>query len=512
MHKLKKAIFNHQNKNFNTAKNYYKNHLLENKNDVEAIFSYSILLFEMGNIDEAIKIIDRAIFINPANIKFLNNRAFYFFSLNSYQKSLNDYYKIISIDPKNDETLNNIGRIYNKIFNYSDAINCFDKAIKINNKKYYYFYNRGNSYLKINKSQLAINDFIKSITLNPRHFKSFHNMALAYEQELNIDMAMQNYKKSIEINPKYYESYLGLAYSHLIKGNFSEGWYFHEYRSYLGVLDNNSLNGKKWMGEKIPDDKTLLIYHEQGLGDTLQFCRYLKLFNKVGFKIIFLVQEPLINLVRSLKCNIEITTKSINHLQYDFHCPLMTLPLIFQTKLNNIPFSNKYLDIPIDKTDKWKKIIGPKDKIRVALAWRGNPKHQNNSKRSYQITEYISLFNEKYEWISLHHDHTAHEKEHLSKSNIKIFNDIQFDFDDAAAICNLVDYIITVDTSFAHLGGALGKKTFVMLPYFPDYRWLLDTSSSPWYSSLKIFRHTKKTTWRELLLDAINEINEQSIL
>ena len=506
MNNLKQAILNHQKKNFIEAKKYYEAHLFEHKGDYDAQSNLSILFYEMGNFNDAIKLISKTIEIDPNNIKYLNTRAYFYFLQKNYDQSIYDYVRITKIYPNHVESLNNIGRAYNRKLEFQTAIIFFDQAIKINNKKYYFFYNRGIAYLKLNNFQEAIHNFKISITLNPNHNKSYHNLAIAHEELLNIEEAAKNYEKSIELNPNFYDSYLGLALNYLLKGNYPVGWRLHEYRSKLGLLNNENLIGKKWVGEDLPDNKKLLIYHEQGLGDTIQFCRYLKLLSKKKFKVIFQVQKPLVNLMNSLDCDIEITSQPSNVLKYDFHCALMSLPLIFKTTTQNIPTFDYYLKASKEKIEKWNKILGKKNKLRVGLAWRGNPKNQNNKKRSYEIAKNISLFNDKFEWLSLHNDHSKSEKEILNKFNVKNLEELQSDYDDVAAICHLVDCVITVDTSYAHLAGALGKKTLLLLPYSPDFRWFINKNFSPWYSSIKIFRQSNKFLWKEVILDAINSI------
>lgn len=507
---LEEAIRYQKNKEFEKAKIIFDQILIHNSNNPQLLSQYSILLFEMGLLDKAIENITKALSFDASELNFLNNRAYYYFIKRDFDKSLIDYESILKLNPLHDDTFNNIGRVFNKKQKFEEAINQFNQAIKINPNKYHYYYNRGNSYLRINKNDEAIEDFTYAIKLNKSHYKSYHNRALAFENLLKFDKAIDDYCHSIQIS-NYNESLIGLSFVYLIKGDYQKGWELHERRFLSNEFKKlNKFENKEKLWSGAPEDlneKTILIHHEQGLGDTIQFCRYLKGFKDMNCKVVVKVQKPLVDLIQSLDSEFTVIPHDHSFLDYDYYCPIMSLPYAFRANGYEIPNQTPYLDIPSIKVEQWESLLGPKNKLRIGLAWRGNPNQKNDFKRSFKIEDTYDLFTDQFEWISLHNDLTSSEKETIKKSNIKDTQDRQSSFMDVAAICKNVDILLTVDTSYAHLAGSLNKQVLLMIPYYPDFRWLLDRTDTPWYPNTNLIRHSQNSTWREIIQETVRKIS-----
>ena len=477
------------------------------QNDIEALNLYATILFKNKNFEKAIEVISKAISISSENLVLLNNRAHFLIKNNEFDKSLNDLNKILKLMPKNDENLNNIGRVFLKKRQYLEAISYFDKAIKINPTKNYYFYNKAITLFKLTKYEDSIIYFNKSIELKPDHIKSYHNRGLAYQEILELDKALKDHDFVIQQTEDFFESHFAKSYIHLIRGEYELGWKFFEYRrNKINLIDDhpNLLKSKLWLGDNELKDKTILLFSEQGLGDTIQFSRYLKFFKPMGAKVTVQVQESLIELIKSIEPSFTYISEKNHDMFYEYHCPLMSLPLAFKTNLKNIPKEFPYLSISESKTEKWNKEMDLIKKHKIGLSWRGNPNNANDYKRSIKLEQIIDQLSDEYHWIFLNKNLEKEEENLINSPSITISDDKNFF--DLACICENLDLIITVDTSIAHLAGALGKKVILLLPYYPDFRWLLEIKNSPWYPTIKIYRQDEKKDWKKTFKEAVDDL------
>jgi hypothetical protein len=268
------------------------------------------------------------------------------------------------------------------------------------------------------------------------------------------------------------------------------------------IVGKRLVDKPTWLGKESLQGKTILIYGEQGLGDFIQFCRYVKLVSDLGAKVILETPEALAGLMESLEGISQLVIKGEEFPIYDYQSPLLSLPLAFHTNLNSIPNAVGYinLDHHLNKTMEWKARLGSKLKPRVGLVWSGNPRHKNDHNRSLLLRDIFPFLPNQFEYISLQKEVREVDKLTLD-SNPLILNFASYlnDFLDTAALIDNLDLVITVDTSVAHLSGALGKKTLLLLPYVADWRWLLDREDSPWYPSMKLYRQHAIGDWNSVL-------------
>jgi hypothetical protein len=255
-----------------------------------------------------------------------------------------------------------------------------------------------------------------------------------------------------------------------------------------------------WLGVESLDNKTILIYAEQGLGDTIQFCRYAPLVAQLGAKVILEVQRPLVKLLKSLEGITKIIARGDTLPAFDFQCPLLSLPLAFKTELNSIPLVSQHIISGSEKIIKWQTRLGKKAKLLVGLIWSGSTTHKNDHNRSLTLNQLISYLPSQHQYICLQKELRDIDKVVLAKnSHIQFYGDELTDFTDTAVLCELIDVVISVDTSVAHLAGTLGKQTWILLPFSPDWRWLLDRDDSPWYPSVKLYRQERIGDWDSVL-------------
>ena len=303
---------------------------------------------------------------------------------------------------------------------------------------------------------------------------------------------------------------MGRSLALLLKGDLITGWEVYEWRwkADCHTSPNRNFPQPLWLGFEDIAGKTILLHAEQGLGDTIQFCRYAKLVKERGAFLVLEIPKSLLGLLSGLKGVDEFVEKGKALPVFDYHCPLMSLPLAFKTTLKNIPHPTPYLAAKPQKREEWTHRLGRKEKTRVGLVWSGSTSHNNDQNRSITLQQLLPHLPEHFEYLSLQKEVREVDKPVLEVSEIRYYNEELKDFSDTAALCELMDLVISVDTSVAHLAGALGKSTWVLLPYAPDWRWQLDREDSPWYGSMKLYRQDKTLEWSRVLNQIALDLTE----
>jgi hypothetical protein len=359
----------------------------------------------------------------------------------------------------------------------------------------------------------ALSSYDKAISLHEDYAEAYSNRGTVLEELKRLDEALSSYEKAISINKDYAEAYWNSSICYLLAGNFNEGWARYEWRwqskSISKTAGIRKFSQPLWLGTEVLKDQTIFLYAEQGLGDTIQFSRYVSLVAGLGAKVVLEVQPSLVKLLSYLEGISQIISKGDKLPNFDYQCPLMSLPLAFKTELKTIPSVSKNISTDEKKVEKWQAILGEKTKPRVGIVWSGAVNHKNDLQRSLKLSQLITHLPSDYEYLSLQKEISDVDKEVLIECcKIKHFGDDLKDFTDTAALCELIDIVISVDTSVAHLAGTLGKNTWVLLPYSPDWRWLLDRNDSPWYSSVKLYRQEKINDWESALVNIESDLKK----
>ncbi|MBU6461900.1 MAG: hypothetical protein KGK01_13430 [Bradyrhizobium sp.] len=295
-------------------------------------------------------------------------------------------------------------------------------------------------------------------------------------------------------------------------GNFEAGWAGREVRWRVPDLPifRFKFSQPMWLGQAAIVGKTILIHVDEGLGDTIQFVRYVPMVAALGARVVLVVADPLYPLLSSMAGVAECLPLSQKTMPaFDLYCPISSLPLAFGTKLDTIPCATPYLPSPaIDRIQAFEDRLGAHEELRVGLVWAGNPKHKNDSNRSVAPRMLAPLLDLDATFVSLQKDARPDDTAWLAQRGvINLAGDIA-DFADTAALVSCLDLVISVDTSVAHLAGALGCPTWILLPYTPDYRWLLDRDDSPWYPTMRLFRQTESREYTSVLDRVRSELKE----
>ena len=462
----------------------------------------AINLHLSGNNVEASKAYNSVLVLEPSNLIALNNLASLLNVSGEYEKAKLLLNRALHIKPDYIDALNNLGISMKLSKEFNEAVKIFEKIINLKPDFIKALINLGNCFQSLNRFEDALKIYKKASIIHPESTEVLYNEATCLN-ELNFhSQAILNYKKILKINPDFTEAKWNLAFIQLLKGNYKDGWKNHEIRKKRDKTKNDYLKlieDKNWIGKENLKDKTIYILSEQGLGDYIQFCRYLPMLKNLGAKIIVNTPKSLDKIIRTMK--VELThIDELKEIKFDYNCLLLSLPLALNTTLETIPNETPYLFTPKDKKDYWKEKLGNKLRKRIGLMWNGNPENENNHNRSINLKKLIKLFDLPYEFHSLQINHNKFELEIIKKhENLFIHENEIKGFDKTAGLIESMDLIISVDTSVAHLSGALNKKVWILLAYTPDYRWLLNQENSPWYPSAKLYRQSKKANWDNVI-------------
>jgi tetratricopeptide (TPR) repeat protein len=352
----------------------------------------------------------------------------------------------------------------------------------------------GNSLMALGRYEEALPWFDYAVARRNDLAYGFKSKAIALERLGRFEEAMMAYRQATLADPNEAESAWSLALLQLLAGDFAAGWAGREaarWRIPTLAAGYPKLSKPLWRGEESVEGKTILLCPDEGLGDTIQFARYVPMLVARGARVILGVQDELFPLLSNLAGLTYCIPRSGGTVPaYDLHCPITSLPSIFETRLESIPAETPYLPSPAgDRIAAWEQRLGARGRTRVGLVWSGNARHNNDRNRSIALRELAPILDVDATFISLQKDVRAEDLPALrERTDIVDLTAQLSDFAETAALVSCLDLVITVDTSVAHLAGALGCVTWILLPHAPDYRWLLHRDDSPWYPSVRLFR------------------------
>ncbi len=433
----------------------------------DAAFRCGFLLDRLERPAEAISCFDLGDRLKPNQAVVLEMRAIALQKLKRFEEALADNKRAHALNPGNADTCNNIGAILQSLGRDAEALTWFDKAL----------------------------------ALRPHFLVALTNKAASLGQFHRFDEAEAIYRHIKTIDPDCVQADWDLSLLHMLTGNFEAGWAGREARWRVHRVNYPKFSQPMWRGQESIADKTILICADEGLGDSIQFARYVPMLAARGARVILAVDDAAYPLLSALPGVAESFPKSAGAFPaFDMHCPMSSLPLAFATRLDTIPADIPYLPAPApDRVQAWDNRLGPRSKLRVGLVWSGNPKHSNDHNRSVTLQTLSRLFDVDATFVSLQKDARPADQAVLAQTDIVDLTAELTDFNETAALIACLDLVITVDTSVAHLAGALGCPTWILLPYTPDYRWLLDRNDSPWYPTVRLFRQTAARDYAQVL-------------
>jgi tetratricopeptide (TPR) repeat protein len=502
------------------------------------LLSLGAILRQQGRLEEALLVFDKALQLKPDAAELWQRRANILVDLNRQDQALRDFQQALALSPHDRDAAYNCGSMLLHLERLEEAIACFDLCEQWQPGHWPTLQKRALVLYGLERFEEALADISLAHALDPTRADICNNAAIFLERLGRYDKAVSWFDRALERQPDYpsastnkaatltnlhrfaeafavydeikvrypdhAEAEWGSSLLHLLTGNFEAGWAGREVRYKHPDLQiaKFAFDQPIWLGKEPIDGKTILIQVDEGLGDTIQFARYVPMVAAKGARVVLVVSDALCPLLSELdgvsQC---LPLGSASLPAFDMYCPISSLPLAFGTTLETIPCATSYLPAPAEpRVAAWEARLGPHDRLRVGLVWSGNPKHKNDHNRSLPLRAFSSILDLDATFVSLQKDARPDDKATLREHDALIDpSDHLTDFVETSALISCLDLVITVDTSVAHLAGALGRPTWILLPYTPDYRWLLDREDSPWYPSARLFRQTESRDYASVL-------------
>ena len=410
---------------------------------------------------------------------------------------------MLLLNPQDYNTHYNMGVVLKSLQRYFEAERHYQKAIQLTPKNSDLYNALGNLLLETGRIENAIEVYEKAIKLNPAQADACCSIGLCYVALKKFTEAEAVYRNILKIDSQSQRARFNLGTLLLSQGRFDEGWQYYEtpYRYYDKFkpehLSKSFMSLPKWQGESIAG-KSIIIWYEQGYGDVIQFSRYIRLLKDQGAKLItFICKRPMKRLLQTLDGIDHVAaTDDIDVIpEHDFWAFILSLPLYLKTRIDNVPSKTGYFKI---SPQRGLGVFHNKEhKFKLGLVWRGSQNQANDQRVIAHIRELKPLWEVRdICFFSLQRDAGREEITDISHEQPMVdCGKAIHDFFDAASFINEMDLVISVDTAFLHLAGAMGKPTWAMLPFVADWRWMIDREDSPWYPSMRLFRQPKRGDW-----------------
>jgi tetratricopeptide (TPR) repeat protein len=485
----------------------------------EAYANRAAALNALKRHDQALASCDRAIALKQNYAEAHNNRADALNALKRHQDALASCDRAIVLKENFPEAHNNRGNALNALGRHEEAIASYNRAIALRPGHADAHNNRGNALYNMGRVQQALTSYDQAIALKPDYAEAYNNRGNALGYLKQCEAAIAGYDRAIALNPGYVEAHFNKSLLLLLMGRFEEGWPLYEWRKRKATpIAARVCPQPLWLGGENLAGKTILLYEEQGLGDTIQFCRYAPVVAGLGAKVILEVPPQLTALLAGISRGVQVVESGAALPAFDFQCPLLSLPLALKTGVSSIPADIPYLAADPAKSHVWKERLGEKTRRRVGLVWSGgirpNQPVSVNRRRNIPLARLAALAHPGVEFHSLQKGQPGEaELAELKRGNwdgpdIADHSRALSDFSDTAALMDNLDLIITVDTAAAHLAGALGRPVWILNRFDTCWRWFLDRTDSPWYPTASLYRQETDGDWDSVVRRVAADLKE----
>lgn len=525
----------------------------------KALNNRGLVLKEQGQWTEAFKSFSKAIANDPKYADGFNNLGILLLDLGHADQAVKCFEAAISLRPENAEAYNNLGNAQNVLEKYQEALQSFDTAISFMPDYAEAYSNRSSSIEGLMRLDEAIQSCETALRLNGQMVKTHNKLAVMLKEVGALEKALTHLRHAMALKPDFLDGMINMGnvlsllkqfeaslacFDHVLSiependlakwnkallclqmGDYTNGWPLYEAGWAIHMRGfSRQWSQPLWTGQVDLVNKTVLLHAEQGLGDTLQFCRYVPLVKSLGARVVLELPPALMSLLKDLEGVDECLEVGQPLPAFDYHCPLMSLPLAFQTTLQTIPSPTAYLRADAKKVQHWfdklKPTTSSADKrLRVGVVWNGGyrPYLPNvwwvNQRRNISLELFASSLNAvDADFFSLQKGEPAEsdirgqELSYWPQGNFFNFVEDLHDFSDTAALIANLDLVVSVDTSTAHLAAALGKPTWILSRYDNCWRWLEGRDDSPWYASVKLYRQGADRDWAPTLARVAHDL------
>lgn len=455
------------------------------------------VLVALKQNDDALECLKKARALDPNDLNILNQHANTLLRVGRAEEALAEFRQVLARAPQHGEARLNCGIAHAALGHHEDALAEFDAAAGMMPGHPGVHYNRGLALYELGRYAAALDAQDRALAAAPGHPGAWLNRGRALAALNRYDEAVESYSKARATGKDDADVQFSEAMALLTLGDYRNGFEKYEARwRRTGMPSQKSRGRPLWLGEYPLPRRTVLLHAEQGLGDTIQFARYVPLLAATGAKVVLEVQSELKTLMARLEGGATILSHGEAPPPYDVHCPLGSLPLALRTEADSVPAPIPYLSADEAASAKWSARIGALARPRIAVAWSGNPNHFNDRNRSIPFARLEPLFDAPARFISIQRDVRSDDSEKLAaeKRVTHLGTEVE-SFTDTAAVVALSDLVISADTAVAHLAGAMGKPLWVLVPFAPDWRWTLNGDTTPWYPTARLFRQAAPGDW-----------------
>ncbi len=454
-------------------------------------------LHALKRYDEALDCFDRALALSPADVGIRNQHANALLGAGRTQQAIDEFRHVLARVPQHVEARVNCGIAHASLGLFEEAVAEFDSALTLAPAHPVAHHSRGLVLYELGRYGAALEAQERVLASAPEHAGAWLHRGRALAALNRHDEAVASYGKARAIGRDDPDLNFSEALALLTLGDYRRGFEKYEARwRRSGMPVQKSRPQPLWLGEYPLPRKTVLLHAEQGLGDTIQFARYVPLLAASGAKVVLEVQSELTALMARLDGDATIIARGQTPPPFDVHCPLGSLPLALRTEPHSVPAEIPYLSAKDADLAKWSARIGALARPRIAIAWSGNPVHYNDRNRSISFARLAPLLAVPARFLSIQRDVRSGDADELAAAKRVTHLGAELEnFTDTAAIIALSDLVISADTAVAHLAGAMGRPLWVLVPFAPDWRWTLDGETSPWYPTARLFRQTALGDW-----------------
>ena len=491
------ALEAHKDGRLDEATAIYRQILATEPDHADTLHLLGVALHQMGRNDEARPLIEQATKVQPDVPHYHNHLGQVLFGLKLFEPAEEEFEKALALRLGYPQAYNNLGLTQLEMRRYEDASFTFKKALIYDPDFAQAHNNLGRALLRLGNIEAAVEAFKASIERDNSDPDACNNLGVALRLLGRFDEAETSFEQALKLEPEHMDAHVNKAHSLLTDGNLAAGWAEHEWR--LRRTDMvREFEQSLWEGDDI-DGKTILLWAEQGLGDTLQFLRYAPPVAARGARVIIECHSLLQRLAAGVDGVVEVVDRDTAR-DFDLHVPLLSLPRIFETELATIPTHVPYLPLPHPLE------LEADGNTKVGLVWAGNPNHANDRNRSRPLKEFAPLTTaDNVSFFALQKGAAGEQQAPDGMALTNLGPQLEDFYDTAAALATL-DLLICVDTSVAHLAGALGRPVWLMLPNAADWRWLRDRDDSPWYPTMRLFRQEHNGAWQAVFQAVAGEL------
>jgi tetratricopeptide (TPR) repeat protein len=491
---------------FGKALDSFERALAIQANYPDALKNRGAVLVELGRFDEALQSYERALALEPRDVSALTASAKLLRDLGHRDKAMACYDRALAIDPRSLIALNDRGTVLIGLERFREALENFEQALSIKPDYIEAMGNAGYALEKLGRHEDALAMYERALAIRPDEVGVLDNRAIALAKLGRFEESLESEDAAQMVRPNFAKSHVNEGLTRLRMGDLERGFRKYEWRwvDLEPGQQQRRFAQPLWMGRGDLKGKTILLHLEQGLGDTIQFVRYVPLVAALGARVVLEVPAILAPLMGRLAGVSDMVIQGQPLPITDFHCPLLSLPLAFRTKLETIPASIPYLSVDSKAAAMWRGKLAKSGKKLVGLCWKGNAGYKGDYERSIRFADFAPLLTVPgIQFVSLQKE--LSDEERRLASALPLVHPGE-DFRSTAEMIAAFDLVISVDTAWAHCAGAMGKSVWVLLPFSPHWVWFMGRADSPWYPTARLFRQSKIGDWKGVIRNVKKEL------